>query len=426
MFYGLFRTPLYAAVFCAAIIAGCQSNHSDNEFVQKRCSSRTTPVSSVQGNGAVSPMLDREVTIRGIVTLVQSNHGLYLEEPGSDTDTQTSNAIFIRSPEIPNGVESGSLISARGKVSEIGKERQSLTALTDVDELILCESNQTLPLTDIKLPLGGPAFETLEGMRIQADGPLVATDVYQFGRGNFTLSGNGLQYAPTEVMAPGPKAMDQIALNKTFALPVMMPEDMGFPKLLVSGTSIDQITGVLAHDDRGLRVSLQSISTFSSSGFAPPLAAGTGALRIVGMNLHNYFNGDGKGSGFPTPRGAKTAEGFRHQRDRIGAAIRILDPHVLAVMELENDGFETDSAAQDYIQLANKATNKSWAVTRPASDNTGTDKITVGLFYRSDKLKAIGSAQTLTGPEFKFSRQPQAQLFQYKPDGEKILVVITT
>ena len=115
------------------------------------------------------------------------------------------------------------------------------------------------------------------------------------------------------------------------------------------------------------------------------------------MNLHNYFNGDGKGQGFPTPRGAETNGEFQQQRDRIGAAIGSLDPHVLAVMELENDGFGPYSAAQDFIKLASMASQKDWAVTRPVEDNTGIDLITVGIFYRTDQLKAIGPAQTLSG-----------------------------
>jgi len=142
------------------------------------------------------------------------------------------------------------------------------------------------------------------------------------------------------------------------------------------------------------------------------------------MNLHNYFNGDGMGQGFPTPRGAETFAEFQQQRDRIGAAITSLEPHVLAVMELENDGFGPYSAAQDFIQLANQASRKTWAVTRPADDNTGTDKITVGIFYRTDQLKAIGPAQTLSGGVFERSRQPQAQLFQRLTDGETMLIVI--
>jgi len=163
-------------------------------------------------------------------------------------------------------------------------------------------------------------------------------------------------------------------------------------------------------------------SNSSSSSDSQPATEIT--LRIVGMNLENYFNGDGRGSGYPTPRGAKTADEFHHQRERIGAAIKALQPHAIGVMELENDGFDAVSAAEDIIQLANAATGSPWAVARPLDDRIGTDKIAVGLFYRSDIFTAIGPAQTLTGPEFKRSRQPLAQVLQLLPDGEKNLFVI--
>jgi predicted extracellular nuclease len=261
-------------------------------------------------------------------------------------------------------------------------------------------------------------------MRIQIDDSLTVTDAYQFGRRNFTLSGNGFQFVPTEVMAPGLDTAALLAQNRAFALHAMLPEGIDHPQLLVGGTSINHITGVVAHDGRGLRVSLQSISPVPPADFSPPRTAATGTLRVVGMNLHNYFNGDGNGLGFPTPRGAETFPEFQQQRGRIGAAIEVLDPHILGVMELENDGFGPQSAAEDFIQLANTATRKTWAVSRPPGDNTGSDKITVGLFYRADRLKAIGPTQTLTGPEFKRSRQPLAQVFQLLPDGGSILVVI--
>jgi predicted extracellular nuclease len=279
-------------------------------------------------------------------------------------------------------------------------------------------------LTDLKLPLNGPEREALEGMRVQAKGPLVATDVYRFGQGNFTLSGNGFQYAPTEVVEPGQDAAKQQAQNRDFALPAKVPGSLESPELLVSGMSIDQITGVLAHDNRGLRVSLESIKGISGADFEQPGRVEADVIRVVGINLHNYFNGDGNGSGFPAARGAETAKEFERQRNRIGAAIRVLEPHVLGVMELENDGFGSNSAAHDLIQLANHSTQRIWAAARPADDNTGPDVITVGLFYRSDRLEAIGPAQTLTGPEFELSRQPLAQLFQQEPGGGKILIVV--
>ncbi len=417
------KTPLYAAFFCVLLTA-CTKSGPSPETVLTNCPDPTTPIAGIQGDGGESPVSGQQVTVQGVVTLIQDGQGLYIEEPRSDADRNTSNALFIQTDQLPAGVESGSLISIQGTVQEIGEQRDSLTALTDIGDPVLCASGQALPLTDVSLPLDEPARESLEGMRIRINDELVVTGVYQFEQGKFTLSSNELLYVPTEVMKPGPATVDQLGRNRAAALPVLLPDSMGFPTLVVSGTTVDQVTGVLAHESRGKRLTLQSISSFSSSDFAASTATSSDSLRIVGMNLHNYFNGDGKGQGFPTPRGAETIGEFHRQRDRIGAAIEVLDPHVLAVMELENDGFSPNSAAQDFIRLANQVTQETWAVSRPVDDNTGTDKITVGLFYRTDRLKAVGPSQTLTGPEFKRSRQPQAQLFQQLPGGESLLIVV--
>jgi predicted extracellular nuclease len=424
MFLNTFKTPLTAAFFCASILVSCDMSQPEPEADIGQCPAPTATIASVQGDAIKSPMRKQTVTVQGIVTLIQSDQGLYIEQPDSDRDSGTSNAIFIRSTDLPAGVRPGSIISARGMVTELGKGYFSLTAIIRVDELIQCATGQALPLTTVTLPLDNSGREALEGMRIQIDAPLVVTNAYQLGRGNMTLSANEIQFTPTEIMAPGPDTTGLLAQNRASALPVMLAESTKHPGLLVSGSPISHITGVMAHDGRALRVSLQSISAESDISFELPASAKAGTLRIVGMNLHNYFNGDGNGWGFPTPRGAKTLGGFEQQRDRIGAAIKVLDPHVLGVMELENDGFGRDSAAADFIQLAHDATGETWAVTRPLDDNTGGDKITVGLFYRSDVLEVIGPAQTLTGPEFRRSRQPLAQVFKKLPDGEKILVVV--
>ena len=424
MQFRILKTPLYAAFFCAAVLTSCTTTQPIREYAPSPCSENTTLINDVQGNGQASPLAGQPVTVKGIVTLLRNGEGFYIEEPRSDGNKFASNAIFIQSEKLAVEVETGSLVTVYGTVTELGTKRDPQTALTDIDEPVLCSAGNTLPLTDVSLPLDEASREALEGMRIRIDDSLVVTDVYQFDQGKFTVSGNGPQYVPTEKGKAGSAARHQIAENRASALPVLFPESMGFPSLLVNGDSTDQLVGVLAHDDRGKRLTLQSISTFSERTFPAPEPAPQDSLRVVGMNLHNYFNGDGNGNGFPTPRGAKTMEEFQQQRDRIGAAIRTLDPHVLAVMELENDGFGPESAAQDFIRLSNEATGKTWSVTRPENDNTGTDKIAVGMFYRSDRLKAVGPAETLGGPEFKRSRQPQAQLFQQLPDGKTLLIVI--
>lgn len=421
---GILKTPFNAAFFYIAVLAGCDVDQPDSGGAVTQCPTRTSPIAQVQGTATNSPMQGQRVTVKGIVTLAQSGHGLYIEEPGSDLDDRTSNAVFVETADWPKGVETGSLISAEGEVTEIGGGRYSMTAITAVDELVHCKSNQALPLRDVRLPLNGPGREALEGMRIAISDPLTVTDVYQFVRGNITLSGNGQQYVPTDLVAPGHEAADLLDRNRAFTLPAQMGEGGFQPELLVSGTSIENIIGVLAHDGNDLRIALQSVTTAPPASLPTPDTAATGTLRVVGMNLHNYFNGDGNGRGFPTPRGAETEDEFQQQRDRIGAAIEVMDPHIIGVMELENDGFGRDSASQDFIRLANSATGKDWAVTRSVADNTGDDAITVGLFYRTDQLKAIGPAQTLTGPEWKKSRQPIAQVFQPAPGGEKVLIVI--
>jgi len=421
--HGNLKTPLYAAFFCA-VLTSCTATELTPDPGRVQCSDRTLAIAEVQGAGSLSPVQGRQVTVQGLVTLIQNDKGLYMEEPASDNDDHTSNAIFIQSDHLPPGIEPGVLVAVSGTVTEVGDERDPLTALTGITGLQVCSSGHTLPLTDVTLPLDGPGRESIEGMRIRINDTLVVTDVYQFNQGKFTLSANGLQYVPTEVMEPGASTAGLLEQNRANALRVSLPENGVSPALLVSGTSTGQVMGVLTHDDRGKRLALQSIPSFSASNYGAPVSAPPGSLRIVGMNLHNYFNGDGMGQGFPTPRGAETFAEFQQQRDRIGAAITSLEPHVLAVMELENDGFGPYSAAQDFIQLANQASRKTWAVTRPADDNTGTDKITVGIFYRTDQLKAIGPAQTLSGGVFERSRQPQAQLFQRLTDGETMLIVI--
>ncbi len=424
MLKNIFRTPLIAAFFYGATLTACAKAQTTPQRGYEKCTLTTTPIASVQGSGSVSPLLDQQVSVQGVVTLVQDGQGLYMEEPDSDMDSGTSNAIFVQSAELPDNIGPGAWISVRGNVSEIRKGRNSLTALTDSDEITACSAGQALPLTAVALPLRGPEREALESMRIGLKDTLTVTDTYQLSRGKFSLAGNGFQYTATEVVTPGPEAVAYTRKNRDFTLPAMLPADSRDDGLLVSGSTLNSIEGVLVHDARSLRVSLQSAPTAAAPVFAMPEQAGKGSLRVVGMNLYNYFNGDGKGGEFPTPRGARTVAEFDQQRERIGAAIRILNPQVLAVMELENDGFGPFSAAADFVALARQATGAAWRAARPADDDTGTDKIAVGLFYRDDLLEALGPAHTLHGPEFKRSRQPLAQLFRQRQDGEKILIVV--
>jgi len=92
----LSRTPLIAAFFYAAILTACADDQITSPTGYAKCAVPTTPIASIQGNRPASPLLDQQVTVQGVVTLVQDGQGLYMEEPGSDQDESTSNAIFVQ------------------------------------------------------------------------------------------------------------------------------------------------------------------------------------------------------------------------------------------------------------------------------------------------------------------------------------------
>ena len=105
----LSEAPLKAAFFCAAILAGCNADQPPTQTASKQCPALTTPIASIQGNTTQSPLRGQQVTVRGIVTLAEAGHGLYVEEPGVDKDAATSNAIFIETADWPTAIKTGSL-----------------------------------------------------------------------------------------------------------------------------------------------------------------------------------------------------------------------------------------------------------------------------------------------------------------------------
>lgn len=99
-------------------------------------------------------------------------------------------------------------------------------------------------------------------------------------------------------------------------------------------------------------------------------------------------------------------------------------PDLLAVQELENDGFGAESAAQALRRLLNQSGHEDWAFIAPETGQIGGDVITVGLFYRQQVLETVGSPHTLASSEFRgLSRQPLAQLFRDRRTGVVFLAI---
>ena len=100
-----------------------------------------------------------------------------------------------------------------------------------------------------------------------------------------------------------------------------------------------------------------------------------------------------------------------------------MQPTVIAVQELENDGFGEFSASRSLLDLLEKAVPGEWAAVETQASQVGGDVIKVGLFYRADFLEAVGRPHVLDSQPFRhLSRQPLAQLFRDRASDVQFLV----
>ncbi len=417
-------TPLIAAFFFIALLmTACQRTSKIREFPASICEFDHTAISSIQGNGELSPMLGQELQVNGIVTLIIPSKGLFIEQASSDDSDLTSNGLFIHSPELTTHIAEGDHLVVSGLVTELGERSNTMSSLTEIERFRVCASNKALPETEVALPLVRDEREALEGMHLSINQDLVISDAFGAGSGLLTVNLGGILPVPTEVARPGADARAQATKNRLLSLNIQQVD--GISRILPAGTRLLALKGVLGHDSRDLRLIQKEPMRVLPTNVIPIKPPGEGDIRVIGLNLHNYFNGNGKGDGFPTPRGAKTSNEFSKQRDRLSATIAHTRPHLVAVMELENDGFGENSAARDFISDLEGATGESWNFVMPWDGLIGGDVITVGLFYRDDKLAPIGQAEVLTGPEFEgLSRVPMSQQFQDRISGESFLVVV--
>lgn len=275
--------------------------------------------------------------------------------------------------DLPKHLHKGQQLTLNGRVDELGKRRDTQTALRDISELTRCGESQPLPVTPVQLPLGARQREALENMRVDFSGDLVVTDVYHLHRGDFTVAAGGILPAPTEVARPGKAAQQQERANRDAQQRVRLAP--GDTTRFAMGTEWLPDRAVLGHDGYNARLLLEEPVRIRPVSLPEVTATAPDSLRIVALNLENYFNGNGRGRGFPTPRGAETSAEFRQQRAQLEGLMGALQPGLLAVMELENDGNEKHSAANDLRADLNAGTGADWAIAAPRNEKLGSDQI---------------------------------------------------
>ncbi len=427
----------YAAIF-AALLAACQPAGQDSENQQADtgasapsgerglCAAQAIPISEVQGTGFASPLVGQAATVRGVVTLT-ARRGLFIQDPRPTSMGTASDGIFIASGEVAGTVTEGDLVTVRGTVEELGDGNDTMTALAGRLDHARCGEGPEPPEIDARLPRDDADRETLEAMLVRLDQALTVTAVRDVREGRIKISARNMLRAPTEIALPGPEAEAEARKNEHWSISVANDDlrDLDPYTKIQAGAVVNSVRGVLAHDGEKLSLLVDGELEFVPK---PPPAIpekADGAIRVVSLNLYEYFNGDGRGGGFPGERGADTAYAFRQQVERIMAGLKALQPDVLAVMELENDGYGPLSAVHHLRRQVSQALGAEFEVADPLAERTGPDVIAVGLLYRTDRVSPHGPARLLEGGSFgPLNRVPLVQVFDHPASEDRFVVVV--
>ncbi|MEW6993748.1 ExeM/NucH family extracellular endonuclease [Colwelliaceae bacterium MEBiC 14330] len=406
------------------------------------CGDTADKINVIQGSGGASMFIGETKIIEGTVTsVVPSLKGYFVQEEAidSDADLSTSEAIFVYVDDSNNFPIVGNKVRVEGNVKE-NYERTQLTAASD---FIDCGVGQVIEQTLVSLPVTNNAYwETIEGMSVSFSDTLKVTDTYNLARyGQLTLS-NGRLIIPTNIFNAGSEqaialadknSRNQITLDDMNN--AQNPDNIPFPAQGLSyqntvrlGDSISGLSGVIDYSFNTYRILPTQTPQFTATNprTLEPSYNGAGSLKVASFNVLNYFNGDGNGQGFPTARGADSAEELTRQRNKIVSALVEINADIVGLMELENDGYSANSAITELVSLLNSQLgNSTYDYVKINQASLGDDAIAVGFIYKPAKVALKGNAVTTTQSPFDFgNRQPLVQTFEEIASNEEFTIAV--
>jgi hypothetical protein len=424
----------------------------------------TTPVIDKNGvvTGAISPGTFK---VRGIVTTLGQSltKGFYLTDPVGDGNPATSDGIFVylsdkefatKYPDIKPGAE----LCLEAKVEEYyGGTQLKPTFESGKARLQVTTQGLNVPTSVLQVSEGetlAQAMSRYEGMRVRLN---TSSDLhltrnfgfdYKVYRNNLELAHKTALIKPTQLhVANSAEAVALATKNASNRLVVesdnkapdgvlpwfpALDADQGYLRL---GDQLNGLEGVVIYNKNAFRLVVPSDVTLTAGALlrnpeddrqsAPARTSGSD-LRIGSFNVLNYFTSHSSIGGALNilckdqadadsakgcNRGAKTQPEFEKQRTKIVNAITAMDADLLGLMEMENNGFENNSALHNLVSRLNeqqKDVSKHYAYVRlPASALTdgkffGGDAIMVAIIYRPALLTPTGDASFIKMPEQRY------------------------
>jgi uncharacterized protein len=440
------------------------------------CTLAFEPIYNIQGSGP-SAALTGSRTTQGVVvadyeypgsgSTAAFLRGFYIQDLNGDANAATSDAIFVFNGN-NNSVALGDIVRVSGTVSEFQDQTQ-----ISASSIRLCGTGSVGPV-DVNLPfVSATAAEAYEGMLVRLPQTLYVSEHFQLGRfGQVVLSAGNRLTQPTNVVAPGAVANALQAQNNLNRIilddasqgqnpdPILFGRNgnpLSASNTLRGGDTATGIVGVMTYTWAGNAASgnayrvrpinaLGGNANFVAANPRPsaaPVVGGT--VRVVGMNLLNFFNTFADSNAatpgcFPSGtdadcRGANSASEFARQYPKTVAAILAMNPDIVGVNELENDGYGSASSLQFLVDQLNTATAPGTYAFINVDANTGqtnamgTDAIRVAQIYKPGVVTPVGQTAVLNSIAFvnggdpaPRSRPSLAQAYQVNATGAVFIV----
>ena len=308
-------------------------------------------------------------------------------------------------------------------------EKNNETQLDNVELIKILSHNRFINVEKISLPISDEQWEELEGCLVEIDDSLQISDSYQFNKYGQLLLSKGELIQETELFDAQDDSLEIAHLTLQQELNSIYIDDLSdlkFPQIdslyidpfkVVIGAKCSNIKGFVSQFNNTYKLRL--VNDLIVEQHVPPnLIDLDSDLKIMNFNLYNLFNGNGKKEGFPTSRGAKSYVAYQLQLKKLASAIYAVDPDILAMMELENDGEDEFSSIQQFCDYLNKHGDRQYEIAHTLGV-VGDYPIKTGIIYDPSVVETKYKAQYHNHPDF--SRPSLSQRFIYNDSLEFVL-----
>ena len=406
-------------------------------------------IMEVQGESHASAYAGQVVITTGIVTAVASN-GYYLQDATGDGNARTSDGIFVFTGTAPT-VAVGYQATVTGTVNEFLPGAGGLTVtqinqsgvVVDVDGSsvpVIHALPQAVLIGDVPGGILPPSeiidddgftifdpendgidfYESLEGMLVTIDNPLVTSGTNGFGETQVVASGGsgatGVNDRGGITISEGDYNPERIQIDDDSTI------FAGYNPNYTQGDQLSSVTGVVNYNFQSYEVLVtQAVTLEVDAGPLEPeitdLVGDSDNLSVATYNLENLDPGDGK---------------FDLLADDI--VFNLQAPDIIAVQEIQDgDGAGSGSdlsgyvTAQGLIDAIAEIGGPNYVyieVTPSSAGSTGGEpggNIRNGFLYNADRVSVLGEAAILTDSAYDGSRKPLVVNFQF--NGETITAI---